>query len=277
MARRKRGATGEPAGAASLHRRDDARSREKRSGSRASASVSSNRRRDAWERGYTPVAAVRWASARWHTLAWAVFGRRLRRRCHLRRRGLRAPIGRYCLCLPPGRACRDYVAATVGEMGFLRGFWMDGSRRLAWLEDYAASFTASEDTHPPATLRTGIRFDHVSFAYPGTSRIVLRGCQAGAAGRGRRGDRRRKRRRQDDDGQAAREDVRAVVGRDTGRRHAARADARRRMARTPRRGVSGFLPLRVPGAADSRRRRRAAAGRRARGRGGRRRAPARTM
>jgi len=30
-------------------------------------------RREAWARGYAPVAAVRWASAGWHTLAWAVF------------------------------------------------------------------------------------------------------------------------------------------------------------------------------------------------------------
>jgi ATP-binding cassette subfamily B protein len=50
---------------------------------------------------------------------------------------------------------------------------MDGSRRLAWLEDYAASITAASDTHAPAVLRDAIRFDHVSFAYPGTSRLVL--------------------------------------------------------------------------------------------------------
>src|SRR5579864_1662512 len=31
-------------------------------------------RRAAWERWYGPVAATRWASAAWHTLAWAVFG-----------------------------------------------------------------------------------------------------------------------------------------------------------------------------------------------------------
>jgi ATP-binding cassette subfamily B protein len=50
---------------------------------------------------------------------------------------------------------------------------MDGSRRLAWLEDYAAALDASGDVPVPSALRSGIRFDHVSFAYPGTSRIVL--------------------------------------------------------------------------------------------------------
>jgi ATP-binding cassette subfamily B protein len=31
-------------------------------------------RRRAWEQGYRPVAAARWGSALWHSLAWAVFG-----------------------------------------------------------------------------------------------------------------------------------------------------------------------------------------------------------
>jgi ATP-binding cassette subfamily B protein len=61
----------------------------------------------------------------------------------------------------------------VGEIGFLRGFWMDGSRRLAWLEDYAASMTASGDMSAPAVLRSGIRLEHVSFAYPSSSPLVL--------------------------------------------------------------------------------------------------------
>jgi ATP-binding cassette subfamily B protein len=50
---------------------------------------------------------------------------------------------------------------------------MDGSRRLAWLEDYAASLVADADLPVPARLREGIRLDHVSFAYPGTGRLVL--------------------------------------------------------------------------------------------------------
>src|SRR6185436_18909460 len=45
--------------------------------------------------------------------------------------------------------------------------------RLAWLEDYAASFVAAADRPVPGTLQTGIRLHHVSFAYPGTSRLVL--------------------------------------------------------------------------------------------------------
>ena len=66
-----------------------------------------------------------------------------------------------------------YIGATVGEIGFLRGFWMDGSRRLAWLENYASSVAGAEDLHAPAALKRGIRFEHVSFTYPGTTRTVL--------------------------------------------------------------------------------------------------------
>jgi ATP-binding cassette subfamily B protein len=50
---------------------------------------------------------------------------------------------------------------------------MDGSRRLAWLEDYAAAVAAAGDLPVPAVLQRGIRLEHVSFAYPGTSRVVL--------------------------------------------------------------------------------------------------------
>jgi ATP-binding cassette subfamily B protein len=50
---------------------------------------------------------------------------------------------------------------------------MDGSRRLAWLEDYARSVAAASDLAVPSGLRQGIRLDRVTFAYPGTSRTVL--------------------------------------------------------------------------------------------------------
>src|SRR5262249_41900724 len=51
--------------------------------------------------------------------------------------------------------------------------WLDGSRRLAWLEDYAASFNASADEPVPDQLDEGIHLEGVSFAYPGTERLVL--------------------------------------------------------------------------------------------------------
>jgi ATP-binding cassette subfamily B protein len=130
-------------------------------------------RRAAWERWYGPVAAARWGSAMWHALAWAVFGLAYVGAVVFVSSGLHAPASSVLLVLAAGARLSAYIGATVGEIGFLRGFWMDGSRRLAWLEDYAAAVAAAGDLPVPETLRRGIRLDHVSFAYPGTSRVVL--------------------------------------------------------------------------------------------------------
>lgn len=130
-------------------------------------------RRAAWERWYGPVGATRWGSALWHSLAWAVFGLAYVGAVVFVSAGLRAPAASVLLVLAAGARLSSYIAATVGEVGFLRGFWMDGSRRLAWLEDYAAAGAASGDLAVPRGLARGLRLDHVSFTYPGTSRVVL--------------------------------------------------------------------------------------------------------
>jgi ATP-binding cassette subfamily B protein len=130
-------------------------------------------RRDAWERGYAPIAAARSGSAAWHTLAWAIFGAAYVCAIVFVSSWLASPPADVLLVLAAGSRLSAYIGATVGEIGFLRGFWMDGSRRLAWLEDYAASAASSADLPVPAAFRKGIRLEHVSFAYPGTSRLVL--------------------------------------------------------------------------------------------------------
>jgi ATP-binding cassette subfamily B protein len=130
-------------------------------------------RRRAWECWYGPVAAARWGSAWWHALAWAIFGLAYGGAVVFVSSGLRAPASAVLLVLAAGARLSAYIGATVGEIGFLRGFWMDGSRRLAWLEDYAAAVAASGDLAVPSKLQRGIRLEHVSFAYPGTSHVVL--------------------------------------------------------------------------------------------------------
>jgi ATP-binding cassette, subfamily B, bacterial len=130
-------------------------------------------RRQAWDFGHRPVARVRWRTAMWHTLAWAFFGLAYVGAIVFVSSGLRAPAGSVLLVLAAGARLSAYIGATVSEVGFLRGFWADGSRRLAWLEDYAASFVAAADLPVPTAIHRGIRLDHVSFAYPGTSRLVL--------------------------------------------------------------------------------------------------------
>jgi ATP-binding cassette subfamily B protein len=130
-------------------------------------------RRAAWERWYGPVAQARRASALWHTLAWAAFGGAYVAAVVFVAYGLNAEPGKVLLVLAAGSRLSAYIGATVGEIGFVRGVWMDGSIRLAWLEDYAASLVASADLPVPERLAVGIRFEQVSFAYPGTDRRVL--------------------------------------------------------------------------------------------------------
>ena len=130
-------------------------------------------RRAAWERWYGPVAASRWGSAVWNTLAWTIFGLAYVGAIIFVSSGLHASPGNVLLVLAAGSRLSAYIGATVGEIGFLRGIWLDGSVRLAWLEDYAASIVAQADLPVPKRLRDGIRLEHVSFCYPGTDCTVL--------------------------------------------------------------------------------------------------------
>jgi ATP-binding cassette, subfamily B, bacterial len=130
-------------------------------------------RREAWTRGTSPIAAARWRSAGWHMLAWAIFGAAYVGAIVFVSSYLRAPAGSVLLVLAAASRLSAYIGATVAEVGFLRGFWMDGARRLAWLEDYAAAAAVSGDASAPLRLTRGITLDRVSFSYPGSSRLVL--------------------------------------------------------------------------------------------------------
>ena len=130
-------------------------------------------RREAWERWYRPMARARWGTAMWNALAWGIFGCAYVGAVAFVVWGMTATTTQVLLVLGAGASLAAYIRAAVGEIGFLRGFWADGSRRLAWLEDYAAKQAAPGELPSPSALREGIRFDRVSFAYPGASRLAL--------------------------------------------------------------------------------------------------------
>ena len=132
-----------------------------------------SQRREAWEGWYGPVAAARIQSALWHTIAWAFFGIGYVAAIVFVASVRKGGPGDVLLVLVAGSRLSAYIAATAGEIGFLRGVWLDGSVRLAWLEDYAAALVHGADVPVPTTLDQGIRFDRVSFTYPGTDRLVL--------------------------------------------------------------------------------------------------------
>jgi ATP-binding cassette subfamily B protein len=130
-------------------------------------------RRAAWETGHRPIASARWGSMSWHVVAWAIFAAGYIASVVFVSAVARVSVGGVLLVLAAGARLSWYVGATVGELGFLRGFWVYGARRLAWLEDYAASLTTAASLTAPDHLQHGIRFDRVSFAYPGTQRLVI--------------------------------------------------------------------------------------------------------
>jgi ATP-binding cassette, subfamily B, bacterial len=131
------------------------------------------RRRTEWEAYAAPLARATWVTAAWNALAWAVFGLGYVGAIVLTAGPLDGSAGQVVLVLVVGSQLSQFVGAAVGELGFLRSIWLDISRRLMWLEDYAAAVDARSDGTPPDRLEHGIRLDHVSFRYPGTERLVL--------------------------------------------------------------------------------------------------------
>ena len=75
--------------------------------------------------------------------------------------------------LTAGGRLSAYVGSAVGELGFLRGIWLDSAQRLAWLEDFTAQQNVHIDLEVPDRLEHGVAFEDVSFVYPGTTRPVL--------------------------------------------------------------------------------------------------------
>ena len=130
-------------------------------------------RRESWDQWYEPIARTRVITALWHTLAWALFGGAYVGAIVYVAVRLDANVGNVVLVVTAGSRLSQYVGAAVGELGFLRGIWLDSSRRLAWLEDYAASKARTPEVGVPDHIADAIRFEHVSFSYPGTDHEAL--------------------------------------------------------------------------------------------------------
>jgi ATP-binding cassette subfamily B protein len=132
-----------------------------------------DRRRAAWESCYGPVAAARSRSAAWYAGGWAVFALGYVGAIALVAVGPHASTSGAILVLTAGARLSSYLSATVSEIGFLRGTWMDGAQRLAWLEDYASTTVQQADLPAPDAIADGIRLEHVTFRYPGADRLAL--------------------------------------------------------------------------------------------------------
>ena len=131
-------------------------------------------RRAAWERWYRPISRARWASAGWQAGAWGLFGLAFVGAIVFASAGIGASAPDVLLVLTASSRLAQYVGQTVSEANFLRGIWMDASKRLAWLEDYAVERADRARQDAPVALHEGFRLHDVSFRYPGTERWVLR-------------------------------------------------------------------------------------------------------
>lgn len=130
-------------------------------------------RQDVWDERYRTLSRVGWVSAFARGGAMALFGVALVGAAAFVGTAQDASSGEMMLVLVAGSRLSQYVSQAASDMHFFRTIWLDGSRRLAWLEDYAASDSRSETMDAPSVLRDGIRLDQVSFKYPGTDRYVL--------------------------------------------------------------------------------------------------------
>jgi len=115
-------------------------------------------------------------SALWHSLGWAIFGAGYVNRGGICVVGAEGTARRCAAqCWPRARAYRPTSVRRLGEIGFLlRGVWLDGSIRLGVAGRLLRQVNGQSRCTPcPEKLESGIRFEHMSFAYPGTDRLVL--------------------------------------------------------------------------------------------------------
>jgi ATP-binding cassette subfamily B protein len=131
------------------------------------------RRRRAWNDSLAPIATARWRSALWHAAAWTVFGVAYLGAVAYVAIVLRASPGSILLVLAAGGSLARYLGMTVSTAQFLR-WTLDAAARVAWLEDYVAAGRHTGDQPAPERIEQGIRFERVSFRYPGTDREVLK-------------------------------------------------------------------------------------------------------
>ena len=129
------------------------------------------KRSQALRRWFDTVGRARWATAATHAVAWAIFGAGYVLAVVLVATVLDGSAGEVLLVLATGANLSRYMGMTAGAADFLR-WTLDAAARLAWLEDYAARQKTSVGP-APARIERGIALRNVSFAYPGTDKLVL--------------------------------------------------------------------------------------------------------
>lgn len=130
-------------------------------------------RRIAWNAWNQHIATARWITAYWQAVAWLLFGLAYTFAVALAIGPLSATAGNTLLVIAAGSRLTQYIASTASSGSVLR-WWLGAAQRLGWLERYATEQQDRADQTAPDQLQDGIRFENVSFRYPGTDTWVLR-------------------------------------------------------------------------------------------------------
>ncbi|WP_433618758.1 ABC transporter ATP-binding protein [Dactylosporangium sp. CA-139114] len=125
-----------------------------------------------WCARYRGMARARTVSAVWLSAAYAVLGAALVAGVAFVATGPDAAAAAV-LTLAAGSRLSQYLGQAVRDIHLFRVIWLDGARRLTWLDDYARAAAQAGDVPPPERLRQGIRVEDLTFRYPGADRAVL--------------------------------------------------------------------------------------------------------
>ncbi|WP_024806299.1 ABC transporter ATP-binding protein [Nocardia sp. BMG51109] len=130
----------------------------------------------AWAEWYRPIGRARAISAGWNAGAWAVFGCGYGLMLLYVVEVAQASAAGVVLVLSAGIQMSDYVSAAIGEVGFIRGVFLDAARRLLWLENYARAVAEPGELPAPERIGHGITLRDIEFRYPGASEPALVGA-----------------------------------------------------------------------------------------------------
>lgn len=138
---------------------------------RARARIREGRHR-AWAARHRIMARARWVTAAWQAAALTVFAGAFV--CALVWVSLgTGSAAQVVLLLTAGSRLAQYIGHILGQVHFLRTIWLEGGRRLLWLEELASAAERRSVVSAPEWVDGGITLDQVSFRYPGTDRPVL--------------------------------------------------------------------------------------------------------
>jgi ATP-binding cassette, subfamily B, bacterial len=111
----------------------------------------------------------------WQTLGWAVFALGYLGALALvaiRARNGEATIGDLALAIAAAAQMNDAVSGVVEAIQGLAGR-LHSAKHFLWLEDEAERSRVDVKSSVPEAINDGIRFEDVSFTYPGTEQTVL--------------------------------------------------------------------------------------------------------